>query len=101
MRSRLDWNSLVRDRLTVQGAGFIPYLVKAVSRLDGFRRNCFNGVRTSKCCPGVLAGLPELVPQLEGGGHCRIVRTEKRSSTHHSGAGFAMSQRAPLPPIVG
>jgi len=34
----LDWNSLVRDQLTtVQQTGFIPYLVKAVTRLDGYR----------------------------------------------------------------
>src|SRR5215471_11654954 len=87
-----------RDRLTVQGAGFITYLVKAVSRLDGYRRNCVNGVRTPKCCPGILGGVPELVPQLEGGGHCRSVRTERRSSGRHPDAGFAMSLRAPLLP---
>src|SRR5262245_32140380 len=57
--------------------------------------NCFNGDRTSKCCPG-LAGLPGLAPQLEDGGHCRLVRTEMRSSTHQPHAGFAMSLRAPL-----
>ena len=79
------------ERSTIRGICItVDFVVKAVRRRDGRQRNCLNGDRTPKCCPG-LVGLLGLVPQLEDGGR-RTVTVDPVAY----GAGIKSAATSPL-----